>query len=274
MNENENAELTEMQVVIKNYPYLRECFSEYLRWLFENCDEDRRKYDVVYVKIKTGATTLGDLENTFREFGNILELSEREFCKAFRFDIDKNKKEILKIGDLLAEPWSAFALHKYGFESIRKIPSSNSKSSDFIASYNSGKFAIEIKNLRSEVVENYYIWQTNALYNNQSIVLSDHFVNSPGQLHVREQELLQNRMLDLLKEDERRQKISEQLENTKREYDCQSTLLIGYLDTIVILGEFPEMTLHTLEEIRNQFPVSDYLACCFNEKMLCSPILV
>lgn len=265
--------LDEMQRVIEDHPYLRECFSDYLRWLFGECDENRRKYDAVYVKIASSISSLNGLESVFREFGNILGMNESDFCKAFRFDVDRNKLEILKIGDLLAEPWSALALHNHGFDSIKKVSSKKSKMCDFTAIYGSTKFAIEIKNLRSGDFENYYRWLTDTTHNKQEVFLSGYFANSQGLLHKREEESLQFRMTNLLKDETKRQKISEQLENAKKKYSCQATMLIGFLDLIMILGEFPEMVFGNLENIRNQFPVSDYLACCFHETLFCIPQL-
>lgn len=273
MNKNVDITLKQALLAIEEYPYLRACFSDYLIWLFDECDENRRKYDAVYLKIASSISCLHELENIFYKFGSILEMNEADFCKAFRFDVDRNKLEILKIGDLLAEPWSAFALHNSGFASIKKASSKKSKMCDFTANYGSTKFAIEIKNLRSGDFENYYRWLTYTSYNKQNVFLSSYFKNSQGQLHKREEESLQYRMNNLLKDEENRQKISEQLENAKKKYSCQATMLIGFLDLIMVLGEFPEMVIDNLEDIRNQFPVSDYLACCFHKTLFCSPQL-
>ncbi|MCI0555733.1 MAG: hypothetical protein L0287_32705 [Anaerolineae bacterium] len=262
-----------MLKAIENYPYLQQCFSGYIKWLFENCDESRRKYDVVFVKITTGRGTLGELERIFQEFGSILDMDEGDFCKAFRFDVDRNKKEILKIGDLLAEPWAAIALSKYGFNTIRKTPLNKSKMCDFTANYKAKRFAVEIKNLRSKEVEDYYIWQTDALYNKQDVFLSSFYPNSQGQLHERESESMLSRFTHLLENKEKSDKTSEQLENAKRELACQATMLIGYLDLITILSAFPEIIMANLETIGSQFGVSDYLACCVNETLICSPQL-
>lgn len=273
MNSNLDMTLDKALKAIEDYLYLRECFSEYLKWLYKECDETRRKYDAIFVKIATGRETLNDLESIFQGFGNILGMDEEDFCKAFRFDIDRNKKEILKLGDLLAEPWVAVALSNYGFNTIRKTPSNKSKICDFTASFGSKKFAIEVKNLRSKEVEAYYIWQTDALYNKQDIVLSSFFSNSQGRLHERESESMLSRFMHLLENKEKRDRISEQLENTKREFACQATMLIGYLDLITILRAFPEIVIANLETVNNQFRISDYLACCVNEKLICSPQL-
>jgi hypothetical protein len=273
MNSVPSLTLNEALIAVEGYPYLRECFSEYLKWLFEKCDEKRRKYDVVFVKVSTGAASLGDLEKTFQGFGDILEINEVDFCKAFRFDVDRNKKEILKIEDLLVELWAAIALSNYGFTNIRKIPTSKSRMSDFTAYYDTLKFAVEVKNLRGPKIEDYYIWQTNALYEKRDVFLSDYFGNSQGQLHLREEELLNDGLLSLLGDETKRQKISEQLENAKKESSCHATMLVGCSDSTTILRELPEIIVDDLQKVVNKYLVSNYLGCCVHDKLFCSPQL-
>jgi hypothetical protein len=263
----------EMLKAIEDFPYLRQCFSDYLKWLFEKCDENRRKYDVVFVKVSTGANSLGDLEKTFQKFGAILEMNEIDFCKAFRFDVDRNKKEILKIEDLLVEPWAAIALNNYGFTTIRKIPTDESRTSDFTAHYGTSKFAIEVKNIRGPKFEKYYVWQINALYEKRDVFLSDYFNNSQGQLHFREKELLNDGLINLLGDETKRKKISEQLENAKNEFACQATMLIGCMD-LTVIRVFPEIISDDLQKFRSQYPISDYLACCAQNELICTPQLL
>ncbi len=120
MNTKFDITLNEALKAIEDYTYLRRCFSDYLKWLFDECDENRRVYDVLYFKISTDRNSLGELENIFREFGTILEIDESEFYKMFQLNLDWNKHDIMKLADLLAEPWVALALQKAGFSTIRK----------------------------------------------------------------------------------------------------------------------------------------------------------
>ena len=152
MNDKTQIKLDEMLKAIEDYPYLHACFSDYLKWLFEKCDEDRRKYDPAYMRISNFQHNLSDLENTFSKAGKILGMNETEFCEAFRLLESRNgkstgdwdKNEILKIGDLLAEPWVAIALKEKGFQQIRKVvapKTEKGKLSDFTAEYKTKKFA-------------------------------------------------------------------------------------------------------------------------------------
>ena len=162
--------LDEMLKKIESFSYLSECFSDYLKWLFEECNEERRRHDAIFMKVsKDHHTGLNGLENIFKEFGKILDLNEFDFCRAFRFDCDRNKNDVLKIDDLLAEPWVALALNKQGFQSIRKIPSETGKFADFTAYYDSRKFAIEVKSGWYGQKEEYYKW----LNKNNGEFLSD-----------------------------------------------------------------------------------------------------
>lgn len=200
-------------------------------------------------------------------------MNEIDFCKAFRFDIDRNKKEILKIEDLLVEPWVAIALNNNGFTNIRKIPTTESRISDLVAYYGTSKFAVEIKNLRGPKFEKYYIWQINALYEKRDLFLSDYFSNSQGQLHFREQELLNDGLRSLLGDETKRKKISEQLESAKNKFTCEATMLIGCMDLNVI-RTFPEIISDDLQNFKSQYPISDYLACCAQNELICTPQLL
>ena len=258
---------------IEDFPYLRQSFSDYLKWLFDECDDNRRMYDALYVKITTGAKSLDRLESTFQKFGAILDMNELDFCKAFRFDLDKNKNDILKLNDLLVEPWTAFALHDFGFQKIRKVQTTQSKFSDFIAEWNSTKFAIEVKNARNTDDETFYKKRTDSLYTDETVFISHLRARNGKTLSEQEEEIIQNRLERRLQSGKERQKIEQQLTNTKDAHNCQVTMLVIYLDMIVILGEFPFIVVSNLEKVKENYSVSDYFACCINGKLFCSPQL-
>lgn len=270
-----NIEITLEQTLkaIEDFPYLRQSFSDYLKWLFVECDKNRREYDAIFVKIITGTNSLYSLENIFQKFGAILNLNELDFCREFRFDLDKNKNDILKLNDLLVEPWTAFALHEFGFQKIRKVETTTGKFSDFIAEWNSKRFAIEVKNARNIDDELFYKKRTDALYNGEEVFISHLRARNGKTLSEQEEEIIPNRLERRLQSPKERQKIKEQLTNTKELHNCEATMLVIFLDMLVILDEFPFIVISNLEKVKEKYSVADYFACCIDRKLFCSPQL-
>ena len=271
---------------IKDHPYLRECFSDYLGWLFHGCNEARREYDPVYMKVSSGYG-LDALEDDFRQAGETLGLNESEFCKIFRLNCDRNKNEVLKVGDLLAEPWVAVALKESGFQLIRKVSKNNGKFADLIAEYGSRKFAIEVKNIRTD--PNYHKWLVDTLHAERNSLISAYNPDGRDLLHKEEDILTQALEKKLCSEE--RKKIEAQLRNTAKVHKCKETMLVLYLEAF-ILGEFPNAISTCLDEARTKFsfcgiwtklplclklilkrPVVNYLGCCINNKIVYSPSL-
>jgi len=273
MNDKTETTLDQMIKAIEDFPYLRQCFSDYLKWLFEECDENRRRYDAIYVKIATGVNNLDRLENIFQKFGSILNINESDFCQAFRFDFDRNKNDILKLNDLLVEPWVALALYNFGFQEIRKVQTSTVKLSDFTAKWNKTKFAIEVKNARNSDDEEFYKRRTDSLYNQEEGFISHLRARNGKVLYQQEEEIIPVRLERRLQVEKERQKIEQQLINTKEEHNCQATILVIYLDMIVLLDEFPSIIVSNLEKVKAKYSVSDYFACCIHENLFCSPQL-
>ena len=249
---------------IEGFPYLRACFSDYLGWLFDECDEDRRKYDPVYMRISNFQHNLGSLENTFSEAGEILGLSEIKFCQIFKFNIDRNKNEILKIGDLLAESWVAIALKSCGFRSIQKVAESSGKFADFVGEFNNTRFAVEVKNARTD--SDFHRW----LVDNPGTIMSSYHPNGKDTLQ-KEREFLENVLKQKLSPPQR-DKIEEQLGNTAKKYNCQKRILALYLESST-LTLFPNQLVFQLEDARKNYSFADCLACCINRELYCSPQL-
>jgi hypothetical protein len=261
--------LNEMLKKIESFSFLRECFSDYLKWLFEECDEERRRHDAIFVKVsKDQHNGLTELENIFRDFGKILDLNESDFCRIFRFDCDRNKNDILKIDDLLAEPWVALTLSKHGFQNIRKIPSETGKFADFIANHDFKKFAIEVKSGRYSEKEEYYKW----LNNNSGEFLSS-FHADGRDLMQHELERLKKGIEKRLQEPRSRTKIVEQLSATSGTYQCQQTMLVISVENLFVVQEFPENIMAILERVYSNYQVADYLACFVEREIYCTPQL-
>lgn len=274
---NKEIMLNEMLKAIEDFPYLRQCFSNYLKWLFEECDENRRIHDILYFKIATDSQGLGELEKVFQEFGNILGMNETDFYEAFRLDQKQaqDKKDIMKLGDLLAEPWVAQALHNIGFTAIKKISSDsmNRKSfSDFTANWKSTKFAIEVKNARNVDDEEFTKKRIDASYKNEIVFTSELRARNGKDLSQQEEEILPNRLERRISTEKERNKITSQLKNTSEQEKCEATMLVIYLE--MMSGLMSEtMIIYYLQKAKAKYSVSDYFACCINEKLFITPQL-
>jgi hypothetical protein len=76
MNKKFDITLDQALQAIEDYPYLRACFSNHLKWLFNKYGNEK-KNDHIYFKIATGRNSLGGLERVFQEAGYILGLEQR-----------------------------------------------------------------------------------------------------------------------------------------------------------------------------------------------------
>lgn len=281
--------LDEMLEAIESYPYLRACFARHLKWLFEKGSDERRRYDPVHMKIRNDKNGLSNLENTFSEAGRILGFDEVEFCKAFEFN-RPDKNEILKIGDLLAEPWVALALKQHGFISIKKVPKpkGNEKFADFVGELNNHRFAIEVKNIRTEL--GFHQWMVDTYADSESVSLLSNYHSDGKDALQKERDFLTNALKQKFCTPQR-QKLEEQLRNTAQKYGCSKRMLVLNLETTT-LDFFPNQLVFQLESVRRNYPycdkwtrlflkirsaigypVVDYLACCINQDIYCSPPL-
>jgi hypothetical protein len=283
--------LAEMLEAIEDYPYLRECLSNHIKWLFEKGSGDRKNYDPVYMKIKNDKTATGlrYLEITLSEAGKVLGLNEVEFCRAFEFN-NPDRLAILKIGDLLAEPWVALALKNIGFVSIKKVPKpkGDERFADFVGKFRNYRFAIEVKNVRTEL--NFHQWMVDTYADEESMsLLSDYYPDGRDMLQ-KERAFLDSALKQKFCTSQRK-KFEEQLGNTAKRYGCQKRMLVLNLEATT-LGFFPNQLVSQLENARRNYlycdywtrlilkirsafgyPVVDYLACCISQDLYCSPPL-
>ena len=248
--------LTEMLQAIEDYPYLRECFSSHLKWLFEKCG-DEKKDDHIYLKIATGRNSLGNLEKIFKEAGRTLGLDEYGLHKALDFDSASDCNDIFKLGDYLAELRIAVELGKLNFTEIRKIDNQEG-CTDFVARFQGAKFAIEVKNIREkELLEDL----NDGSYKDEIQFLGDLRGAYFGTLSEAEAKSLLvglERRFRSLKDQER---IKEQLKNTVENYNCQSTMLIISIETITGIGFSTDFIEQCLNQVKTKYPISNYLAC-------------
>lgn len=257
MNTNRDITLEEMLEAIEGYTYLRECFSNHLKWLFEKCGEQKR-HDHIYFKIATGRDSLGRLENMFEEAGRILGLDEIELHKVFDFDSASDCNDMLKLGDSLAEVRVAIELKNLGFSEIEKISARDKKFADFTAKYDNVKFAIEVKNVRER---EFYERLTDGIYNDEITFLGDLRGAPFGNLPTAEGESLLLSLERRLRLSEDRARIGEQLKNTVGKYNCQSTMIIISVETISFINDSPDFIDQCLSQIKAKYPIADYIAC-------------
>ncbi len=245
-----------MLQAIEDYPYLRECFSNHLKWLFEKCGNKKRD-DHIYFKIATGRNSLGGLEKIFEEAGRILGLDESGLHKAFDFDSASDCNDIFKLGDYLAELRVAVELGKLGFNEIKKIDNQEG-CADFSAKYRETKFAIEVKNIREkELLEAL----NDGSYKEEIQFLGDLRGAYFGTLPEAEAKSLLVGLERRLRSPNDRAKIEEQLRNTVEKYNCQSTMLVISIETITGIGFSDYFTEQCLNQVKTKYSISDCFAC-------------
>ena len=87
----------------------------------------------------------------------------------------------------------------------------------------------------------------------------------------KEREFLEN-ALDKKLSSYQRDKIEEQLNNTAKNYGCQEKMLVLYLETTTLIL-FPNQLVFQLDNARKNYSFPDYIACCINQELFCSPQL-
>lgn len=258
MNHNEIT-LDETLKAIEDYPYLRECFSYHLKWLFKDCG-DEKKDDHMYIKIANGQNILGSLdslERIFEETGRILGLDEKGVHQAFDFDSASDCNDIFKLGDYLAELRIAVELGRLGFIEIKKIDNQEGRA-DFLATYGETKFAIEVKNVREkELLEalNDGIYKQGIQFLGE--LRGAYFGTLP---EVQGKSLLAG-LERRLRSPKDRAKIEEQLRNTVGKYNCQSTMLVIAMETINSMIFSDYFIEQCLNQTKTKYSISDYFAC-------------
>ena len=256
MNTKFDITLDEALEAIEDYPYLRECFSNHLKWLFENCEENKGD-DHVYAKIAIGRNSLGSLENIFEEAGRILGLDERGLHQALDFDAASDCDDIFKLGDYLAELRIAVELGKLGFNEIKKI-NNQENCADFIAEYRGATFSIEVKNIREkELLEEL----NDGSYKEKIQFLGELRGAYFGTLPEAESKSLLAGLTRRFRSSKDQKRITEQLRNTIEKYNCQFTMIIISIETITGIGFSIDFIEQCLNQVKIKYPFSDYLAC-------------
>ena len=258
MNHNE-VTLDEMLEAIEDYSYLRECFSNHLKWLFKNCG-NKKKDDHMYIKIANGRNILGSLDSLewiFKEAGRILGLDEKGLHQAFDFDSASDCNDIFKLGDYLAEVRIAIELGRLGFIEVKKIDNQEG-CADFLAKYGEIKFAIEVKNIR----EKEFLEALNdGVYKQEIQFLGELRGAYFGTLPEAQGKSLLVGLERRLRSSKDRAKIEEQLRNTVTKYNCQSTMLVIAMETINSMVFSDYFVEQCLNQTKTKYSITDYFAC-------------
>jgi hypothetical protein len=252
LNMNTKFDITPVEALkaIEDYPYLRECFSNHLKWLFENCGNEK-KDDHIYFKIATGRNSLGSLEKIFEEAGRILGLNEIGLHRAFDFDSASDRNDIFKLGDYLAELRIAVELGRLGFNEIKKNDNQEG-CTDFLAQYQGTKFAIEVKNIREkELLEEL----NDGSYKEEIQFLGELRGAYFGTLSEAEGKSLLVGLERRFRSPKDQERIKEQLKNTVEKYNCQSTMLIISIETITGIGLSTYFMEQCLNQVKNQISI-------------------
>lgn len=234
--------------IIGKYPLLNQCFSKYIIWICENVKGDYQKYDLI--------TFLNDtkehyrfvlLEKRLNQSLNILKINEKEFCNKFGFTKDLLTNETEKIHDILAEPLFVLDLDKNHFYDINKLPNSikidknKISNSDFIATLNKQKYAIEIKTIR--------IGNISLLNNNNfpdGILRQD---NWWGKMFLNNA---------IMKIENKQRKLFQQLNNTCKYYNCEKRMLGLYMRRLAPSTLMSESGYHNVIKIlRDKYSILD-----------------
>ena len=205
--------------IIGKYPLLNLCFSKYIIWICDSVHENYQEYDLLNCLLdKKEIHRLDNLEKGLNQSLDILKISEREFCDKFGFNKSLLNDEPETIHDILAEPYFVLTLDKNHFHDICKLPNSikidNNKiaNSDFIATFEKQRYAIEIKTIRIGKI---------SLLNT---------IDIPNDLSRNEfwwgKMFLNNAIMKI---ESKEQKLFKQLNNTFKHYECDKKMLGLYV---------------------------------------------
>jgi len=235
--------------IISKYPLLNQCFSNYIIWICDNVKEDYQKFDLItFLNDTKEHNRFALLEERLNQSLNILKINEKEFCNKFGFTKDLLTNEEEKIYDVLVEPQFVLDLDKNHFHDIQKLPDAikidknKVSNSDFIATLNKKKYAIEIKTIR---------------IGDKSLLNNDNLSNSTllRQSNWWGKMLLNNAIIKI---ENKQRKLFRQLNNTCKYYNCQKRMLGLYSRRLAPSCLMTESGYHNVIKIlRDKYPILD-----------------
>jgi hypothetical protein len=229
----------ELLEAIQEYPTVKTCFEDYIRWLCENNADQLDEYDLIWAITRSGSREgLKRIEAKFNDARRALGVSVSEFCKLFGVHMDLHEPDPEKLHDLLAETFTVADLAELGFTDIKRIETSTgkqktSRAADLTASWGSEKFAIEIKSARK--------------------------VTKPGQLaggSSYEPSWWRTELRTILR---RKSKSSlEQLDQTATTHRCDKQMLIVVSHKIGTMFMDVAERIEDMKAVKPEFPAIDY----------------
>jgi len=244
-------DVKQLTAILSRYPFTSACFSPYLSWLARQNDFDIKENDLVSILMyanedqsrQKAQERLEYLESLLINARAILSLSDNEFRRSF-FSKDLLTTDPEKVHDILAEPLIVVSLsEEHGFTNIRKQrENQNIPVADFVGVRTGKKYAIELKTIRME--------------NNPKPQPGKPTGNAPisnwwGKMF---------RSNIITKIEDKNRKALKQLINTKKQMDCNYTMLAVYSRR---LGPAALMETQDFEEelagIKTQYEEIDYI---------------
>ena len=231
------------------YPLSARCFSSYVRRITPTVRNGWEDYDMIRVLAEGDDARLRSIESRLNESRTILGLEEENFSRVFGFTDDLLSDDPEKVHDILAEPLFVIDLFRHGFSSISKLPPSirtatkKLPNADFLASFGSSKFAIELKTIRTE---------------NKPKPELGRFLGD-GTKPDWWGQMFRNNAITKIEGKDRR--VLAQLANARDHYQCAKTMLVLYTRR---LGPSTMMTkqdyVAQLEELLGRYPEVSHMA--------------
>ena len=240
------------------YPLTQYCFEEFITWICSNVKGSLEEYDLIDAIEKNEKDRLKKCEELLVLSRDILKLSNKKFCKAFGFSNDLLTEDPEKIHDILAEPLFVVDLNNSGFTQIQKLPqfiksgSEKKHNSDFLATHDNSKFAIELKTIRME----------NKPKPEEGKLLGDSTKSYWWG------DMLHNNAV--MKMEDKKKRVIKQLSNTRQHYGCDKIMLALYTRR---LGTSSLMTkdeyVEELKKLKSEYQDIDHFACKDYFGMVC-----
>lgn len=243
---------------LRPYPLTQYCFEQFITWICSNVKGSLEEYDLIDAIEKNETDRLEKCEGLLVLSREILKLSKDEFCKTFGFTNDLLTEDPEKIHDILAEPLFVVNLKNNGFTRIQKLPpfiksgSGKKQNSDFLATHDNTKFAIELKTIRMEnkpkPKEGKLLGDSTKPY-----WWGDMFHNNA-----------------VMKIEDKDKRVIKQLNNTRQHYECDKIMLALYTRR---LGTSSLMTkkdyIEELKKLKTEYQDIDHFACKDYFGMVC-----
>lgn len=234
---------------LEPYPLTHACFSRYVSICAEADSALLEEHDLIRVLIDNEVERLQIVEGLLRKAADLLGLDESGFVRAFGFQKELNVEDPEKIYDLLAEPFMVCELADLGFSSFRKLPrwikrgDKKLHNSDLFAVRGSTRFVVEVKTIREE---------------SKPKPKPGELIGDATQPSWWSRMFISNATMKIRDKDSR---VLKQLENAKREYGAEKTMLALSTRRVSAVLMETESYLDAMKQLLLVHPQIDFLAC-------------